>query len=141
MSQTGKVLVGRLVDAFNNQNLAAADQLFTPDYVRHVGSEPDLRGADQWKQMVSAVRAAFPDMVTVADAMFGEGDLVATRWTARGTHRASLMGEVPTNREVIIHGALLSRIVNDRIAEEWEYYGERAMFAAMGMAPPPVEVT
>jgi hypothetical protein len=50
-----------------------------------------------------------------------------------------MMGEVPSNREVIIQGVLLSRIAKGRIAEEWEYYDERAMFAGMGMAPPPVE--
>ncbi|HUF73876.1 MAG TPA: ester cyclase [Gammaproteobacteria bacterium] len=139
MSDAGKRLVTRLVEAFNRGNLTAADELFSLDYVRHIGSSPDLRGPEQWKAMATSFRSAFPDMVTTVEAMVGEGDLVATRWIARGTHRASMMGEVPSNREVIIQGVLLSRLAKGRIAEEWEYYDERAMFAGMGMAPPPVE--
>ncbi len=71
------------------------------------------------KQLVTLYRAAFPDLqVTVHDQLV-EGDRVASRWTARGTHRGDLMGARGTGTQVTLTGISLQRITEGKIAESW----------------------
>ncbi len=55
--------------------------------------------------------SAFPDLHFDIDQIFGDGDFVATRWTATGTHRGELMGIKPTNRRTVTQ---LSRSTQER---------------------------
>ena len=61
-----------------------------------------------------------------------EGDLVVTRWTARGTHRGALFGTPPTNKDVTVQGIVISRIRDGQIAEEFECYDSLGMFRQLG---------
>ena len=51
---------------------------------------------------------------------FTEGDFVATRFTARGTHDGEIMGVPPTGREIAFTGIAISRVREGKIVEEWE---------------------
>jgi steroid delta-isomerase-like uncharacterized protein len=69
---------------------------------------------------VLASRRAFPDLaVTVLDQV-AEGDMVATRWRARGTHRGPFAGVPATGRPVTITAIHLHRVAGGRLAEHWE---------------------
>jgi predicted ester cyclase len=67
--------------------LDVADDVFADDYVRH-----DLRvseaapGREGQKEIARAFRAAFPDLAFDVEILIAEGDYVAARWTASGTH-------------------------------------------------------
>ena len=49
--------------------------------------------------------------------MIGEGDIVAFRFTLRGTHTGTFAGIPPTGKVIILTGMDFVRIVNGRIAE------------------------
>jgi predicted ester cyclase len=51
------------------------------------------------------------------EQQIAEGEWVATRLTARGTHSGAWMGMTPTGRQVIVTGVNLDRVVNGRIVE------------------------
>ncbi len=55
-----------------------------------------LTGRDAGRQFMQMYVSAFPDLHFDIDQIFGDGDFVATRWTATGTHRGELMGIKPT---------------------------------------------
>jgi predicted ester cyclase len=60
---------------------------------------------------------AFPDtQITIGDLLV-EGDTVATRWTARGTHQGELIGVPPNGNRVEISGITISRIEGGKVAE------------------------
>jgi hypothetical protein len=42
------------------------------------------------------------------EQQFAEGDFVATRWTARGTHEGELIGIQPTGKQVTVSGRTTS---------------------------------
>ncbi len=72
---------------------------------------------------MSAVRTAFRDLQVTVEDQIAEGDKVATRWTARGTHRGAFQGitqRVPaTGKQWTVTGMALIRIANGKMVEGW----------------------
>jgi predicted ester cyclase len=74
---------------------------------------------EETKRHVEAVRSTYPDLsVTVGDQI-AEGEMVATRVTARGTHTGTYLGLTPTNKVVVIEGVNLDRVRDGTIVEHW----------------------
>jgi steroid delta-isomerase-like uncharacterized protein len=110
------------------------DELMVPGYIRHT-----LRGGDQsraeLKHNVEALKAAFPDLETAIEDMFGEADRVVVRWRSRGTQRGEFMGVPATNKQVEITGITVSRVEGRRIAEEWVSWDALEMLHRVGVIP------
>jgi steroid delta-isomerase-like uncharacterized protein len=124
----------RWVEALNQGDVAVADETFTPDCVIHItGSpEPDM-SVEGFKQMVTGLLGAFPDLHFTIEDQIASGDKVATRWIAEGTHTAAL-GEVqPTGRRIHVDGLILDRVENGRVVERWEQWDQTAMMRQLGL--------
>jgi hypothetical protein len=85
------------------------DPLVTPNYRGHLGSRD--RDLAQLKQDIVAYRATAPNVEFRLEHQFGEGDCVATRWTASRN--------VGTEAQESICGINISRWENGLLAEEW----------------------
>ena len=137
-TEEGKALVRRLLArVFDEANPAAADELLAPGYVYHAPGAPEVRGADGYKRLVGAYLAAFPDLRLTVEDQIAEGDKVATRFTARGTHRGELRGVAPTGRAMTATGIIISRVAGGRVAEEWETFDALGMLQQIGALPAP----
>lgn len=101
-AQRNKAVVRRFVDAWNEADLAVIDEIVAPDAEHHDPMDPpDLRpGPAGEKQLIEIYQSAFPDATLEIEDMLAEGDRVATRWTAAGTHEGEFMGVEPTGNEV-----------------------------------------
>jgi predicted ester cyclase len=55
----------------------------------------------------------------MVEAQIAEGDMVATRWTACGTHDGDFQGVPPTGREVTLRGMTIFRIADGKLVEGW----------------------
>ncbi len=49
-------------------------------------------GTEGLKRLIAAYRLAFPDLKINLDDIFAEGERVAFRWGARGTHLGDWLG-------------------------------------------------
>jgi predicted ester cyclase len=117
----------RVVEEIYNQgNLAAVDELAASGLVIHAASQ-EIHGREGARQYVSALRAGFPDIRFTVEDQIAEGDLVVTRWTARGTHRGEFQGVAPTGREVRVVGIDIDRIVDGKTVECWAQVDELGM--------------
>ena len=66
--------------------------------------------AEETKRHVAGVRSTYPDLsVTVGDQI-AEGEMVATRVMARGTHTGPYLGLTPANKTVVIEGVKVDRL-------------------------------
>ncbi|MBZ5553093.1 MAG: ester cyclase [Acidobacteriia bacterium] len=74
-------------------------------------------GLDSMRAHVLGVRQTYPDLILTVEQQIAEGDWVATRITARGTHRGVWLGIAPTGKAVTITGVNLDRVMNGRIVE------------------------
>jgi steroid delta-isomerase-like uncharacterized protein len=142
MSEENKAIARRaLEEVFSGQgNLDVADELFAPDYVGHdPASLEDIRGPEGVKEFASMYRNAFPDVQLSVQEQVAEGDMVATRWIASGTHQGDLMGIAPTGNRVTVAGTSVERIVDGKIEETWDNYDALGMMQQIGAIPSPEE--
>jgi predicted ester cyclase len=113
--------------------------LFAPGYVGHPsGPEETVRGPEGVKQYVGRLREGFPDVILTVEDQVAEGDKIATRWTAQGTHDGELMGIDPTGRVATVTGITVQRFAADgRIVEGWTSWDMFGMLQQLGVAPQP----
>ena len=111
-----------------------AEQVFADDYVRH-----DLRptqaapGPAGQAQIARAFRAAFPDLQWRVDPLLAEGDLVAARWTASGTHTGSWAGRAPTGRRAEFAGVNIFRFgPSEKVVEIWNHRDDLSLQEQLG---------
>lgn len=122
------------IDGLNRGDVSVADQVFTADCVIHINGSPDPNlSVAGFKQMMTGLLAAFPDLrITVEDQIVA-GNKVATRWVAEGTNSASF-GNVPaTGRRVRVDGLILDRVADGRVVERWEQWDEAGMMQQLGL--------
>ena len=139
MSEENKAILRRVnEEVFTQGNLALVDELLSPNYLLHDPGIPggELRGTESFKQQwVSMFRTAFPDLQLSVEDQVAEGDRVATRYTARGTHRGELMGIAPTGKQVTITGITVDRISGGKIEEEWNNFDQLGVLRQLGAVP------
>lgn len=109
-----------------NGNLALADEIIAPDFVAHfapVGAWPsEVRGPAGLAQGIGGIRAAFSDgNFTTMVGPLAENDLVAGRWSFRGTYQGGMPGSSPAavGKRVEYAGTDLFRVRDGKIVEYW----------------------
>ena len=83
------------------------------------GTAPDTEGLDGIREAFQRFRTTFPDLHISPEEMVAEGDLVAVRWTATGTHSGDLAGIAATGTAVRWAGTAMYRFADGRIVEWW----------------------
>jgi len=127
-------VVRRLIDeALNAKDYSVLPELLHDDYVYRTPGE-ELVGPDALEGLFTMYHAAFPDLRIRIDDMFGSWDKVATAFTLTGTNEGEMMGMPATGRQVSVHGVIHSRVVDGRIAEEWELVDMAALQQQLGGA-------
>ena len=141
MSEENKTLSRRVVEeVLVAGNLDVVDEIVSKDYVHHDPAMPEEgHGREHFKEFASMYRSAFPDVHVEIEDMIAEGDRVATRWVASGTHEGELMGISPTGNRVTVAGTTIDRLADGQIAETWDIYDALGMMRQLGAIPSPEE--
>jgi steroid delta-isomerase-like uncharacterized protein len=135
-SEEKKTIVRRAFEEPWQGNLDVVDELIASDYIGHDPANPEpIRGPEGVKEFVSSYLAAFPDARITVEQQLCEGDLVATRWTGRGTHKGELMGVQPTGKQVSVTGLTISRLFGDKIVEEYQNWDTLGMLQQLEAIP------
>jgi steroid delta-isomerase-like uncharacterized protein len=119
-------VVSRWLRWWNTGDTQIADAIYAPDY-RRSATDMAQSGPGPVKQLVAMYRAAFPDLHFEIEGTVSDGDTVALRWVAAGTHQAPLLGLPATNRRVSLIGCDILRLRDGLIAESWSYYDRLAL--------------
>jgi predicted ester cyclase len=77
----------------------------------------------------------FPDLKRIQYDVIAEGDRVAYRWEATGTHLGEYMGVRPTGQPVVARGMVMVRFENGLIAEEWASWNRASLLHDLGIIP------
>jgi steroid delta-isomerase-like uncharacterized protein len=134
-ADTNKEIVRRLGVEPWEGNVGVIDELVAADYVGHDPAQPEMHGPEGIKEFVTTYLAGFPDGKITIDEQLAEGDLVATRWTGRGTHGGELMGIPPTGKQVTVSGITISRVKDGKVVEEWTNWDTLGMLQQLGVVP------
>jgi len=132
-----KAVIRRWVEVvWNGGDLSLADELMTPDYVLHLGSQ-NLVGPAGFKGLCAPYRAAFPDIHITVHDLIAEGDKVVWRFTARGTQTGQLLDFPPTGKTMEIGGTIISRFAGDKWVEDWPLWDFYGMLQQLGAVSSP----
>jgi steroid delta-isomerase-like uncharacterized protein len=131
-----KALVTEFIDAlFTRGELDAVDRHLAPGFVNHdpfPGFAPDREG---FRRIGQVFRHAFPDWHSQLQALIAEGDLVAERFTAHGTHQGEILGVAPTGHEVTLEGINIFRVQDGKLAERWGRTDDLGLLQQLGLMP------
>ena len=132
-AQTNKEIVRRIAEEPWRGNYDVIDEHVAADYVGHDPAMPDpIRGPAGFREFVRTYQGAFRNARVTVEEQLAEGDLVATRWSARGIHEGELMGIPATGKEVAVSGITISRIKDGKVAEEWLNWDALGMLVQLG---------
>jgi len=116
-------VVRRLVEeAVNPGDVDLLGEFVCPDvavYPGTVGAARPTAGIDELAAAFRRFHSVFPDLHVVFDDVVAEGDRVAARWTATGTHSAEFAGLPATGRAARWGGIDFYRLVDGKVAEWW----------------------
>lgn len=130
-----KALVERFYEeVWDRGNVDFAAEVFADDYIRHdLRPTQALPGGAGMAKLAADFRSAFPDARWRVDLVFGEGDLVAARWTATGTFLGQWGAVSPTGRSATFSGVNLYRFGPDgKVAELWNHRDDLGFMEQIG---------
>lgn len=122
-------------DFINGHDVSVLDDLVSPDFQSHVLSGAPGRGRDELKVIDGALLAAVPDLRVTIEDMVAEGDRVAVRYSARGTHLGDDLGVPATGKTLANTGMDHFRIAGAKIAERWAELDYTGMLMHIGAIP------
>ena len=144
--EENKAIVRRLwEELFQNKNTAIVDELFAPAYVRRMAGAgwetTPGRGPEVYRSDMKAIWPAFPDATATIEQLIAEGDRVATLLTFSGTHHGDWPGPNgvirATGRRVTLPIAIVYRISEGKIVEDWESDNNGSVWQQLGAVASP----
>jgi predicted ester cyclase len=116
---SNKQIVREFTRTFKNQhNVDGIDHLFAPDFQHHF-KQPAPSGLAGFKEVGRMMNRVFPDVVVTEEDLIADERLVVERSSALATHRASMMNEPPTNKQIRLTEIHIYRIRDGKIVEHW----------------------
>jgi steroid delta-isomerase-like uncharacterized protein len=98
-----------------------------------------MNGIEEYKQVYRSFLSAFHDTNIDVEDLLADGDKVMSRVTLQGTHKGQLEGIPPTGNALTVSAFTVFRLIDGKIAEEWEVIDELAMMQQLGMELKPAE--
>jgi len=117
--------------------LAVADEIIAPDYVRHDPGDPfPAVGADDVKRIITMLRTMLPDFRLEIEDMLADGDKVVSRYTATATDTKGYMGMPPTGKQIRTSAIQIFRFAGGKIVESWAARDDMGTLQQLGHLPP-----
>ncbi|GAC1520177.1 MAG: ester cyclase [Herpetosiphon sp.] len=132
-----KAIVRRFfAEVFNRQNQETAHEIIAPTFIAHHPAFPQgIHGPQGILEMMTAFHVAFPDLQYQPEDVIAEGDKVAARWIAQGTHRGVFLGVPPTGKHVTVVGIDVFRLADGKLAEAWVSSDFLGLMQQIGAVP------
>jgi len=144
--EEAKAFTDRVLEIWNDGNLALVNEVYAPEVVVHSSSSPeDMVGFEGIKGWVTNTRTAFPDFKMTFDEIIVKGDKIVTRWTSTGTHTGTFhmpFGDLPpTGKKINVSGVAINKIENRKAVDELVVFSVLDMLQQLGftLVPPSME--
>jgi len=138
--------IRRSLTVYNQGDMGAVDELYSPDFVRRDSALPDdVVGLEAFKSYVGMLRTAYPDFRVTTDEVIPVGNRIILRWTVTGTHSGPLVSSTatipPTDKSFSVSGVSIMTVMDGKNVEELVYYNQMAVYMQLGIVSitPPVE--
>jgi len=122
-------------EIWNETDLAVIDEIISEDYVGQYDMSA-VNGREAYKQYLSGLFTAFPDVHITVEKVFAEGDLVAFVATATGTHLGPFGPAPATGNSMKVQALVIRRMADGKIVELWQLNDMLGLLTQIGMVPP-----
>jgi steroid delta-isomerase-like uncharacterized protein len=137
-TQENATVVRRFAEEVITQgDIDSAARFVWEDVVEQVplpGQGPGLEGL---KDILRAMRSAFPDLNFAITEQIAEGDKVASRFEWAGTHQHEFLGVPATGRQVRVWGVVIDRLEEGRIKDTRIIMDTLGLMMQLGAFPSP----
>jgi predicted ester cyclase len=123
-------------EVWNKGKLDVIPELISPKYIVHPNYGDEVKGQDGFKQLVTMMRTAAPDLRFTIDSMVAEGDIVAARYTATGTFTGEIPNFKPTGKKFKRSDAIFHRFEGGKQVEAWTFSDQLSEYRQMGIPIP-----
>jgi steroid delta-isomerase-like uncharacterized protein len=123
-------------EIFGAGNYELAHELIGADSIGHDPAQPaPIMGPDGLAESARGYRDAFPDLTMTVNQQIADGEYVATRWSATGTHKGDLFGIAPTGKQSTVTGITIDHWVDGKVAEAWVNWDTLGLLQQIGAVP------
>ena len=136
--EDNKAIIRAYVEmVWHRKQLDRAEEVVASDFIDHAplpGQAPGLEGAKRkWAMYLTAI----PDLRVTIEDLVADGDKVAVRRSYEGTHQGELLGIPATGKQLQVGSISIFRLVDGKIAENWEQLDRLALLQQLGVIPVP----
>lgn len=118
--ERNKEIVRLYIDGlWNNLQYELIEQVLDSDVVAHAADGTEEVGRERFRQVIPSIRNALPDLHLAIEEMVAEGDRVAVRLRATGTHKGELFGIAPFGRVLDVPEWFFFQLSDGKIVEYW----------------------
>ena len=136
--EANKLVMRRFTEFINTASEKLAVELISPDAIFHVPGRPEpMRGPTGYLAIIGMMREGFPDIQWTLEEMIAEGDMVAARFTMRGTHQGAFFGVPPTGKPIVVQAMNFYRLAGGQFVEERGQPDLLSLLQQIGAAPTP----
>ena len=136
MSAENKKIAQRIIkEVWSDGNLAIVDERYAADFSHIDPLAPGANNIEMYRQYVQLLHNAFPDMQFEITEQVAEGDKVAVRFQASGTHKGEMMGIPATGKEGSITGITTYHIVDGQVLNETSEWDALGLLQQLGVIP------
>ncbi len=125
-----KELIYKDCEMWDKGNWDRVDDLYSEDYIEHYTG---VKGQEGIKQDRINTKKAFPDLKLTIEDTVVQGNVIAVRYTIRGTHRGEFMGIQPTGKTFEIRALAINRTEDGKFAEHWGLYDIFSILIQLGV--------
>lgn len=137
-ANANRQFMARFVEFINTAEPRLATELVSPDAVFHVpGRSEPVHGPEGYLEIVAMMRSGFPDIQWTLEETVVEGNVIAARFTMRGTHRGAFMGTPPTGKTIAVQALNIYRLSHGKIVSEVGQPDLLGLMQQIGMLPRP----
>jgi len=138
--EEAKAITDQVLNMWNEGDIAIADNLFDPGYVRHHPIPSASANIDDFKNTVISNRMAFPNYNLTFDEIILRDDRIIVFATVTGTNTAPMEEIAATGKKIHMSGIYVYLIANGKIAEEWTYFNLLSYYQQLGFALTPPQL-
>lgn len=139
MEEQPETIVHRWFDeVWNRKNEAAIEEMMNDETVHYGLGEP-VRGVENFKGFYHAFVQAFPDLQFTIEDSISDGEKIAARYTARGTHSGEAFGIAPTNQPIEFTGGGICTVRDGKFIEVWNEIDFMKLYSQLGALPPNIK--
>ena len=128
--------VRRYLKAFNDREWETLRGLLADDVVEH-GVHEEFHGPDEIVEFLQEYFEVFPDYEGSTEELLVDGDVVAVRYEASGTHSDSYEEIEPTGHTVEWSGMATYELDDGRITEVWIEEDRIGLLEQLEVVDPP----